>query len=227
MKKFKFVGVSILFILVLASGARAQDQSSPYLQAGNTFYSQKNYNQAIRYYQAAVQFNANSWQAYQGLGGCYYAKGDNGNALANYQKSLDINPNNTQVSQFVQYLKTQTSAPPLPSTNNASTASTIRPAWGHSDKNFELNLGPGVAIDSGGSEGLGIGGSLSGFYMMDQHLGFGGMIHFYSFGYSTTTSGNYLTQSFTFGNETITDSYSVGTLEVVAALKYKLDGNGF
>src|ERR1035441_11072724 len=99
MKKFKFVGVSILFILVLASGARAQDQSSPYLQAGNTFYSQKNYNQAIRYYQAAVQFNANSWQAYQGLGGCYYAKGDNGNALANYQKSLDINPNNTQIGR--------------------------------------------------------------------------------------------------------------------------------
>src|SRR5580700_4147512 len=98
MKHFRFTAAVFMTLLGLATALRAQDQSAQYLQAGNTFYSQKSYDQAIRYYQAATQMNANSWQAYQGLGGCYYAKGDNSNALVNYQKSLDINPNNPQVS---------------------------------------------------------------------------------------------------------------------------------
>src|SRR5581483_183556 len=168
MKQLRLAVAVFLFILGLARVSAAQDQSAQYLQAGNTLYSQKNYDQAIRYYQAAVQFNPNSWQAYQGMGGCYYAKGDNANALTNYQKSLDLNPNNPQVSQFVTYLKSQSAAPPLPGGSSTATVSS-KPAAsaGASSKNFELNVGPGVAIDSGGSEGLGIGGSVSGFFMMD------------------------------------------------------------
>jgi hypothetical protein len=225
MKYFKFLAVAFMTLMGLVSPSGAQDQSAQYLQAGNTFYSQKNYDQAIRYYQAATQMNANSWQAYQGLGGCYYAKGDNSNALKNYQKSLDINPNNPQVSQFVTYLKSQSPAPAL-STGNGNAAAFQPVVYATSStKNFELSVGPGIAIYSNGSE-VGIGGSLSGFYMLDKNLSLGGSLHFYTYSTSIITVSEYETESSTIGNETETDSGTLNALEVIATGKYKFDGNG-
>ncbi len=90
----------------------AQDPSNAYYQAGNTLYTQKNYDLAIRYYQAALQMNPNKWEADQGMGNCYYAKGDKAGALASYQRALAINPNNPQLSAFVQALQAQ--LPPQP-----------------------------------------------------------------------------------------------------------------
>lgn len=119
MKQRWFAITLLFFIFGLAGSSSAQDQSIQYYQAGNSFYSQKNYEQAISSYQSAIQMNPNLWQAYQGLGNSYYAKGDKANALTNYQKALAINPNNPQLSQFVQTLQPATEAPPLPASNGS------------------------------------------------------------------------------------------------------------
>jgi hypothetical protein len=223
MKHFLFATAIGLICIGSTGFSLADDNSLQYYQAGNTFYSQKNYDQAIRYYQAAVQMNPKSWKAYQGLGNCYYAKGDKAKALTNYQKALDINPNNPQLTLFVQNLRSQLgSAPPQQAGNSKVQAMNNSLAWASSEKNFELNVGLGIAIDTGGS-GVAFGGSAGGYYMMDSQLGFGGMIHFYSFGWSDTIPGGYRTQSGTWGNEIETDSNNAGCLEIVAALKYKLE----
>ena len=118
MKHTRLVAAVLFLLLGLVGSSSAQDQSLQYYQAGNTFYAQRNYDQAIRYYQYAGQLNPNLWQAYQGLGNCYYAKGDKATALTNYQKALAINPNNPQLSSFVQSLQAQ--EPQLPAPNGSA-----------------------------------------------------------------------------------------------------------
>ncbi len=218
MKQLKFLVAFFMILTGLAASAGAQDQSAQYLQAGNSFYSQKNYDQAIRYYQAAVQMNANSWQAYQGLGGCYYAKGDNANALTNYQKALDINPNNPQVSQFVTYLKSQSTTPPLPAGNSNASASTQPVVYATtSAKSFELDVNAGLALDS---SQIGFGGGLSGYVPLDSHFFLGAGAAFYTFSESSsgTASGYGVT-------ETASASGSVNFIEGLAKVKYVLDGD--
>ena len=111
MKQFRVFLFGFSILSFLSTFGHAQDRSDPYYQAGNTLYGQKNYDQAIRYYQAALQLNPNKWEADQGMGNCYYAKGDKTNALASYQKALAINPNNPGLASFVQTLQTQVPAP--------------------------------------------------------------------------------------------------------------------
>src|SRR5580698_1916752 len=191
MKHLRSVVPVFMILLGLAASSRAQDPSAQYLQAGNTFYSQKSYDQAIRYYQAAAQMNANSWQAYQGLGGCYYAKGDNSNALMNYQKSLDINPNNPQVSQFVQYLKSQSTAPPLPSGDNGETASGGS-SGGEANpgskpgKKFEFDVDLGLMAYGGQ---VGFGGGVGGFFFLGKSFAIGALADFYTVSQSASASG--------------------------------------
>ncbi|HVZ79400.1 MAG TPA: tetratricopeptide repeat protein [bacterium] len=126
MKLFRVFFASLLFLVAVR--ASAQDQSNAYYQAGNTLYGQKSYDQAIRYYQAAVQVNPNFWQADQGMGNCYYAKGDKANALASYQRALAINPNNPQLSTFVQSLQAQMPAQPAGMGNDLAAAPAGNPA---------------------------------------------------------------------------------------------------
>lgn len=187
--------------------AFGQDQSMAYYNAGNQLYAQKNYDQAIRYYQAAVQVNPNMWQADQGLGNCYYAKGDKASALASYQKALQINPNNPQLSSFTQSLQAQVgSSPALPGA--ASPAASAAPAGGASDK-FELDLHGNVAM-GGTGYGMGFGGGARGFAPMGGGFMLGGMLGYYTFAASVNIPGY---------------SASISFIELMAGAKYKFTGD--
>jgi hypothetical protein len=217
MKHFRFTAAVFMILLGLATALRAQDQSAQYLQAGNTFYSQKSYDQAIRYYQAATQMNANSWQAYQGLGGCYYAKGDNSNALMNYQKSLDINPNNPQVSRFVQYLRSLSTTPPQPTAQNNGLDPNQPIVYETSPTTkFELDVNAGLALFS--SE-IGFGGGLSAYIPLGKHFFIGASTDFYTISEteSASASGYGVT-------ETASGSGTVNFIEGMARVKYVLNG---
>jgi len=202
--------LALVSILGWAGSAAAQDKSLQYYQAGNTFYGQKSYDQAIQYYQYATQLNPNLWQAYQGLGNCYYAKGDKATALTNYQKALAINPNNPSLTPFVQSLQAQVGAPATaasPAVSGGTATAAAAPSAGR----FELGLNAGVAFSSL----TGFGGGASGFYMLDKNFGIGGMANFYTFGQSASGSGY---------GVTVTASASTDFLEVLAGAKYKFDG---
>ncbi len=127
MKLLRFVIAALILLAGLAGSARAQDASGQTLSAANMAYGAKNYDQAIIDYQAVLQANPNSWQAYQGLGNCYYVKGDSATALMNYQKSLALNPNNPHLASLAQSMQAKaatSTAAAVVSSVPATTAST-------------------------------------------------------------------------------------------------------
>ena len=76
--------------------ARAQQ----YLVAGHKYLKAKDYDNAIKYYQASIKIQP-TYQAYQFMGTAYYYKGDKANAKAAYEKSLELNPNNPGVRNIL------------------------------------------------------------------------------------------------------------------------------
>ncbi len=211
MKQLKTLVAVLLFLAGLTSSVMAQTgTSAQYMQAGNTAYGAKNYDQAIQYYQAVVGLTPNYGPAYQGLGNCYYSKGDNTNALANYEKALNLDPNNASLSSFVQSLKAKVGTAPADPAATSPAASTALASYASSANKFELApfAGLGYSLETG--YGIGFGGGLAGFFPVGGGLSFGGSAAYYTF------SG----PSSSFAGATISESYS--NIEVLAALKYRL-----
>ncbi|MCE5300684.1 MAG: tetratricopeptide repeat protein [Spirochaetia bacterium] len=75
-----------------AAGGPAQQ----YLITGHKYLKAKQYDMAIKYYQASANAQP-TYQAYQFMGTAYYYKGDMANARTAYEKSLQLNPNNPGV----------------------------------------------------------------------------------------------------------------------------------
>src|SRR5262245_32409904 len=71
-----------------------------YYKAGLQLYSQGQYQNAARYFQAAVQLDPQNWQAFQGLGQSYYQLGQSDDALKAFDQSLQANPNNPSLRTF-------------------------------------------------------------------------------------------------------------------------------
>lgn len=224
-KRFFFA----VFFLCAGGPALLQAQdATAYCQAANGLYAAKNYSQALRYYDAAVQTDPNMWQAYQGLGNCYYALGDKAKAVSNYQRCLSLNRDNPQLSAFVDSLRAQMKAEesaPKEKYSAAETKRILRTASGESGAYFEAGPSAGVAQESYFGLGPGAGGNA--FYFFDPYFGIGGMVHLYFFGTAFTQSGIYTTQSLTQGTYTQKISEGLSCLEIVPCLKYKFEGGNF
>ena len=79
-----------------AAGAAAGGPAQQYLVTGHKYLKARQYDMAIRYYQASANAQP-TYQAYQFMGTAYYYKGDMANAKMAYEKSLQLNPNNPGV----------------------------------------------------------------------------------------------------------------------------------
>lgn len=170
MKKIFLACLISLFGTSVVHAATAQD----YIAAGNQFYQAKDLNKAVLYYKAAVQMDPNNAAAHQSLGSAYYGLGQKPEALAEYQKALAINPNNPQLSSFVQTLQAQVgSTPSMPGMGGTT------PSSSSSTKNLEINPMAGIAL--GGGAGMGMGGGVSGYYLLDKSLGIGASLGLYMF----------------------------------------------
>lgn len=142
MKQAGLAAVLFFLLMGIPGISSAQDQAMENYESANTFYAQKNYDQAIHFYEAAIDANPRFWQAFQGLGNCYYAMGDQTKALTSYQRALSLQPGNPSLSAFVQSLRTQLDAPQTLSQDNASSDDKEK-AWrensGLSQAHFELS----------------------------------------------------------------------------------------
>jgi tetratricopeptide (TPR) repeat protein len=72
--------------------------------AGNRYYAQKQYDQAIQYFSQSLKLDPRQAAAYQMLGNCFYAKGNMGGALQYYRYALQLNPANAPLASLVQRL---------------------------------------------------------------------------------------------------------------------------
>ncbi len=79
-----------------AGGAAAGGPAQQYLVTGHKYLKARQYDMAIKYYQASANAQP-TYQAYQFMGTAYYYKGDMANAKSAYEKSLQLNPNNPGV----------------------------------------------------------------------------------------------------------------------------------
>jgi hypothetical protein len=218
MKKIIWLGC-ILFMAMTASLFGAQD-AAQYMTAANQLYGSKDYSKAIQYYEAAVKIDPNSAAAYQGMGNCYYALGLKPDALKAYKKALKLEPSNAQLANFVQAFKDQSSDVSTPSLNAANSAAAKSLSSGNK---FELDISPGLAIPTSGGMGVGFGGGVGGFMPMDRNLSVGGNASFYYFSYSMNTGlGMNGSGSVTAGGGA---SASYNDISVLAAIKYRLDGD--
>lgn len=118
MKKY-FMFPALMFSLwgFFCSSQAFAYSSVDYYKAGLKLYSVKNYDQAVRYFGAAVQLDPNNTAALQARGNCHYALGDYPGALADYQKVQAISPSDA-LAQFISKIQTKinsTSSAPAPS----------------------------------------------------------------------------------------------------------------
>jgi Tetratricopeptide repeat len=219
MRDLKYIGAVVLFLAGMTGPVWAQDQSSQDIQAANAAYGSQNYDQAISDYQAALQGNPNSWQAYQGMGNCYYAKGQYNDALTQYNQALALNPNNPQLSQFVQALqaKVGAAAPAASPAQTAAPASSMVASRSEDSSagKFEVDPEAGVAVGLSSGYGIGFGGGVFGGIPMKGGLVIGGEVAYFTFNGPSVTYPD-------FGYGTETDSSSSGSLEILAAAKYRI-----
>ena len=68
---------------------------------GSAFYSRKDYDNALKEFQKAVEIDKKFWQGYQGIGSCYLAKGKIMEAKFAFKESLLINPNNAKLIEWM------------------------------------------------------------------------------------------------------------------------------
>ncbi len=101
-----FAGIALLWSYAFAA------TSDDYYKAAMTLYNAKNYDQAVKYFNAALQVDPNNAAALQGRANCFYTQGNTSAALADYQKVLAQNPSNPQLAQFVQALQTKVGSTP-------------------------------------------------------------------------------------------------------------------
>nr|2AVP_A Chain A, synthetic consensus TPR protein [Methanothrix harundinacea 6Ac] len=59
---------------------------------GNAYYKQGDYDEAIEYYQKALELDPRSAEAWYNLGNAYYKQGDYDEAIEYYQKALELDP---------------------------------------------------------------------------------------------------------------------------------------
>jgi tetratricopeptide (TPR) repeat protein len=101
---------SMVFLGLPMTGGSQGATADQYYQYGNKLYMAKDYVNAAKYYQAAVQLNPQNAQAFQVLGNCYLLTNRKADAVGAYEKALAINPNNPQLAAYVQNLKNQLGA---------------------------------------------------------------------------------------------------------------------
>lgn len=101
---------------ITTTAAQAQVAADPqkaqeYSVAGQQFYNEQKYGEALQYFQYAVQLDPNSAEISQFLGNSYYALGQYNEALAAYERVLVLNPQDDAFRQWVEQLRVSIATP--------------------------------------------------------------------------------------------------------------------
>jgi hypothetical protein len=108
--------IIIGFILFWASSVSAvrSATSDEYYKAGLQLYQQRQYDQAIKYFEAAVRSDTENWQAFQTLGLAFYQKNKIDDAVRAFDKSLRIHSENAPLKAFADQLRNRPVELPVP-----------------------------------------------------------------------------------------------------------------
>lgn len=100
-----------------SSPAPASGGADQMIQYGNYYLQQKQYDNAIAWFNKATQADPGSAKAWKGLGYAYVYKGDKPNAITALEKAAALNPSDSQLSGYLASLRGSS-----PSADSAPTA---------------------------------------------------------------------------------------------------------
>jgi len=81
----------IIYLLIIANPVWAQNSVETNFNTANTAYEQKDYQKAIKNYEAILATGNQSATLFYNLGNSYYQRGTIGKAILNYERSLLLN----------------------------------------------------------------------------------------------------------------------------------------
>lgn len=84
----------LLFSLFICQISLFAQELETFMQNGNDFYQNKQYDEAINSYEAILNQGFLSSELYYNLGNSYFRSGKLGKAILYYEKSLKVSPNN-------------------------------------------------------------------------------------------------------------------------------------
>lgn len=76
------------------NNADSKNVSENYIEEGNSFYNQGEYDKAIEMYNKAIELRPTSSAIYNNRGNAYHSKGNLTKAIGDFNKAIEINPNN-------------------------------------------------------------------------------------------------------------------------------------
>ena len=77
------------------------------VQQADSAYNKKNFQDALYYYQAAVEKDGVSSDLYYNMGNTYYRLGDLGHAVLNYRRALALDPSNEEARLNLEFVRTK------------------------------------------------------------------------------------------------------------------------
>lgn len=95
--------------VVSEEAASAEGSATEYYQAGLSSYEAGNYEDALSYLEYALSLDSGLTDAYSYIAASYYALGRYEEAIANYEIVLSMNPNDTELADFIEKIKLETS----------------------------------------------------------------------------------------------------------------------
>lgn len=99
-KKFKYVIFFGCWLLALGS-VKAQDSKSLF-QTANSYYQNKQYEEAEKMYTLLLKKDKKNANAYYNLGNTYYHLKNYPNAILNYEKAKKLQPDNKQIAHNIE-----------------------------------------------------------------------------------------------------------------------------
>ncbi len=99
--------ISIILFLFIASYLEAQDLDS-FMEAGNSFYQNKQYEEAIKSYETILNQGYVSSELYYNLGNAYFRLGQLGKSILYYEKSLKLDPGNEDAAYNLKIVNART-----------------------------------------------------------------------------------------------------------------------
>ena len=95
----------VLLLFLAVTPLWASVPAEDYYNAGISLFQQKDYDQAIKYFHAAIQEKNEFWQAYQFLGEAYYQNSNRTEAVVAIQQSLKLHSDNPELKKFLAMIK--------------------------------------------------------------------------------------------------------------------------
>ena len=97
-----------IILLIIFASATLLAQPETFMQEGNHYYQEQQYDKAIQSYEKVLNEGYESAELYYNLGNAYYRKGNLGYAILNYERALRLSPGDEDIRHNLALVNSRT-----------------------------------------------------------------------------------------------------------------------